>query len=147
VPGIAGTYVHTAFFVVVAIKQMYAGHAKQAGLAVLAAASTARNGRFVVIVDEDIDPSNMKEVIWAMTTRCDPATDIEIVKDCWATPLDPRMPPEQTANGPHTNSRAIYYAVRPWTWRNKFPPVNRIDKEQRAAILSKYGTEFPFKRR
>ena len=77
------------------------------GMAVLGcAASTARNGRFVVIVDEDIDPSNMKEVIWAMTTRVDPATDIEIVENCWATPFDPRMPPEQT------RERAVHQLAR-----------------------------------
>jgi UbiD family decarboxylase len=147
VPGIVGAYVHNPFFIVVAIRQQYAGHAKQAGLAVLGCAASARNGRFVVIVDEDIDPSNMDEVIWAMTTRVDPATDIEIVQNCWATPLDPRMPPAQAANGPHTNARAIYYAVRPWAWRDKFPPVNRIDKDQRAAILKKYGRMLPFPRR
>ncbi len=55
----------------------------------------------------------MKEVIWAMTTRADPKTDIEIIENCWATPLDPRMPPVQTANGPFTNSRVIFYAVKP----------------------------------
>jgi 4-hydroxy-3-polyprenylbenzoate decarboxylase len=82
-----------------------------------------------------------------MTTRVDPETDIEIVPNCWATPLDPRMPPEQAANGPHTNSRAIYYAVRPWAWRDQFPPVNRIDKEQRMAILRKYAAALPFPRR
>jgi len=146
VPGIVSTYVHNPFLVVVAIKQQYAGHAKQAGMAVLGSAASARNGRFVVIVDDDIDPSNMKEVIWAMTTRADPKTDIEIVENCWATPLDPRMPPEQTANGPFTNSRAIFYAVRPWAWKDKFPPVNRIDKDQREAILKKYGDTFAFPR-
>jgi UbiD family decarboxylase len=29
----------------------------------------------------------MKEVIWAMTTRADPKTNIEIIENCWATPL------------------------------------------------------------
>jgi 4-hydroxy-3-polyprenylbenzoate decarboxylase len=146
VPGIVGTYVHNPFLVVVAIRQQYAGHAKQAGMAVLGSAASSRNGRFVVIVDEDIDPSNMKEVIWAMTTRVDPKTDIEIVDGCWATPLDPRMPPEQTASGPFTNSRAIVYAVRPWSWKDKFPPVNRIDQDQREAILKKFGDMFAFPR-
>ena len=145
VPAIAGVYVHNSFFVVVSIKQQYAGHARQAGMAVLGCAAGARNGRFVVIVDEDIDPSNMDEGIWAMTTRVDPASDIQVVEDCWATPLDPRMPPEQAAGGPHTNSRGIFYAVRPWNWRDKFPPVNRIDKDQRAAIVKKYGAMFPFR--
>ncbi len=147
VPAIAGTYVHNSFFIVVAIKQQYAGHAKQAGHAVLGCAASARNGRFVVIVDEDIDPSNMDEVIWAMTTRVDPATDIEIVENCWATPLDPRMPPDKTANGPHTNSRAIYYAVRPWEWKDKFPLVNRIGKDQLEAMVKKYSGVLPFPRR
>jgi 4-hydroxy-3-polyprenylbenzoate decarboxylase len=89
----------------------------------------------------------MKEVIWAMTTRADPKTDIESIENCWATALDPRMPPEQTANGPFTNSRAIFYAVRPWGWKDKFPPVNRIDKDQREAIPKKYGDVFAFPRR
>ena len=142
IPAIQGVYVYNPFFVVVSIKQQYAGHAKQTGMAVLGSAACARNGRYVVIVDEDIDPSNMDEVHWAMTTRVDPATDIEIVPNCWATPLDPRMPPDQTANGPHTNSRAIYYAVRPWAWKDKFPAVNRIDKDQRAAIVNKFGDIF-----
>ena len=102
VPGIAGAYVHHMFLVVVAIKQQYAGHAKQAGMAVLGCSACARNGRFVVIVDEDIDPSNMDEVMWAMTTRVDPATDIEIVENCWATPARPahaaRARPERPAH-------------------------------------------------
>ena len=86
VPGIVGTYVHHMFLVVVAIKQQYAGHAKQAGMAVLGCSASARNGRFVVIVDEDIDPSNMDEVMWAMTTRVDPATDIEIIHELLGDP-------------------------------------------------------------
>jgi len=144
VPGIAGVYVHNSFLIVVAIEQKYAGHARQAGMAVQGCSAAARNGRFVIVVDEDIDPSNMEEVIWAMTTRVDPATDIQTITGCWATPLDPRMPPELSANGPHVNSRAILYAVRPWEWRDKFPKVNRIDKDQRAAILAKYGAVLPF---
>jgi 3-polyprenyl-4-hydroxybenzoate decarboxylase len=86
-------------------------------------------------------------VIWAMTTRVECNTDIEIVENCWATPLDPRMSPDRTANGPYTNSRAIFYAVRPWDWKDKFPPVNRIGKDQMDAILKKYGDQFPFPRR
>jgi hypothetical protein len=57
------------------------------------------------------------------------------------------MPPERTLNGPHTNSRAIYYAVRPWAWKDKFPPVNRIGKDQRDAMVRKYSGQLPFPRR
>jgi 4-hydroxy-3-polyprenylbenzoate decarboxylase len=107
----------------------------------------ARNGRYVVIVDEDIDVSSLQEVVWAMMTRVDPATDIQIFDNAWATPLDPRMPPDVAAQGPHTNSRAIFYAVRPWAWRDKFPKVNRIDADQRESVLQKYADVFNFPKR
>ncbi len=144
VPGIKGVYVHNAFCVVVAIEQRYAGHAKQAGMAALGSSVAARNGRYIIVVDEDIDPSNMKEVWWAMTTRVDPATDIQTVDNCWASPLDPRMPPDLSTDGPHVNSRAIFYAVRPWEWRDKFPMVNRIDPDQRDEMVEKYKSILPF---
>jgi len=144
VPGVVGAYFHNAFLAVIAIQQRYAGHAKQAGMAVLGCAAAARNGRFVVIVDEDIDPSNMQEVWWAMTTRVDPVTDIQIVDNCWASPLDPRMPPDLSHDGPHVNSRAIFYAVRPWAWRKEFPMVNRIDPDQREEVVRKYQSLLPF---
>ena len=43
------------------------------GLMHMAAAAGIRNGRWIVIVDDDIDPYDLKEVLWAMTTRCDPS--------------------------------------------------------------------------
>lgn len=144
VPGVVGAYIHNAFLAVVAIEQRYAGHAQQAGMAVLGCATAARNGRFVVVVDEDIDPTNLNEVLWAMTSRVDPATDIQIVENCWASPLDPRMPPDLSQHGPHVNSRAIYYAVRPWAWKDEFPAVNRIDPDQREAMIEKYKSILPF---
>ena len=79
VPGVQGVWNHEAgagrLFNVVSIKQMYAGHAKQAGLIAANCRSGVYAGRWVVVVDEDIDPSNIHDVIWAMSTRCDPAED------------------------------------------------------------------------
>jgi 4-hydroxy-3-polyprenylbenzoate decarboxylase len=147
VPGIVGVFVHHPMLIVVSIKQQYAGHAKQTGMAVLGCASAARNGRFVIIVDEDIDPSNMDEVVWAMSTRVDPSVDIQTVTNCWASPLDPRMPPDVSENGPHINSRAILYAIRPWEWRDRFPAVNRISREQMAEVVKKYTGVLPFPKR
>jgi 4-hydroxy-3-polyprenylbenzoate decarboxylase len=144
VQDIAGVWQHNRFFVVVAIHQRYPGHAKQAGHAANVCAEGARNGRWVIVVDEDIDPSNMSEVMWAMQTRVDPVRDIELVDGCWSTPLDPRMPPEKKANGDHTNSRAIVYAVRPYQWRDKFPEVSRTSRERRTAVIEKYRGVLPF---
>jgi 4-hydroxy-3-polyprenylbenzoate decarboxylase len=141
---IAGVYNHTSYLCVVAIKQRYAGHAKQAGLAALACSSAARNGRYVVVVDEDIDPSNIKEVMWAMMTRVDPATNIDLIDGCWSTPLDPRMPPSKRESRDHTNSRAVFYAVRPFEWRDKFPKVSRTSRELREAVVKKFSGVIPF---
>lgn len=141
---IAGVYNYYPYLVVVSIRQRYAGHAKQTGMAALSCAAGARNGRYVVIVDEDIDPTNLQEVLWAMQTRADPATNIELIDGCWSTPLDPRMPPERRESGDHTNSRAIFYAVRPWAWREKFPKVSRASRELRRRVMEKYRAIVPF---
>jgi len=143
---IAGVWTHNPFLVVVSIKQRYAGHAKQTGMAILACSASARNGRYVVIVDEDIDPSDLKEVVWAMQTRVDPATDIQLVDNCWSTPLDPRMSPAQREARDHTNSRAIFYAVRPFNWKDKFPQVSRSPRELRHRVIEKYRDVLPFPR-
>src|SRR5581483_10609902 len=128
---------------VVSIRQRYPGHAKQAAMAMV---SGLRNGRWVVIVDEDIDPYNLKEVLWAMTTRCDPVRDIEIVDGCWSTPLDPLVSsnPEKKASGDHTNSVAIYYATRPFHLRDSFPKVSRSPRALREQVVEKYRSVLPF---
>lgn len=141
---VVGVFYHTPFLWVIAIKQRYAGHAKQAGLAALSCSASARNGRYVVIVDEDIDPSNMKEVMWAMMTRVEPKTDIEIIDNCWSTPLDPRMSPEKKDSKDYTNSRAIFYAVRPFEWRDQFPKVSRSSRELREKAIKKFQNIIPF---
>ena len=143
---IAGVYNHTSYLTVVSIKQKYAGHAKQAGTAALSCAAANRNGRYVVVVDEDIDPTNIKEVLWAMMTRIDPPTNIDIVDGCWSTPLDPRMPPEKRDNKDHTNGRAIFYAVRPFAWKEKFPKVSRSSRELRERTIAKFRNIIPFPR-
>src|SRR5260370_21931859 len=74
-------------FNVIAIKQAYAGHAKQAAMAAASCQSGSYLGRFVVVVDDDIDPTNLFDVLWAMCTRCDPAEDIDIIRNRWRRPL------------------------------------------------------------
>lgn len=144
IQSVVGVYNHSPYFTVVAIQQKYAGHAKQAGLATLSCAAAARNGRYVVVVDEDIDPTNLKEVLWAMMTRVDPPTNIDIVDGCWSTPLDPRMPPDKRESKDHTNGRAIFYAVRPFEWKDKFPNVSRSSRELRERVIAKFRNVIPF---
>ena len=74
-----------------------------------------------------------------MVTRSDPATSIDIIKDAWSTPLDPRISPEEKAKGNFTNSRGIINACRPWHWKDQFPKVNMPSPELRRKSREKFG--------
>jgi 4-hydroxy-3-polyprenylbenzoate decarboxylase len=79
-----------------------------------------------------------------MMTRVVQATNIDLIDKCWSTPLDPRMPPDKRAAKDHTNSRAIFYAVRPFEWRDKFSKTSRTSREMREQIVKKFGDVIPF---
>jgi 4-hydroxy-3-polyprenylbenzoate decarboxylase len=93
-------------------------------------------GRWVVVVDSDIDPTNLDDVIWAMSTRCDPVADIEYIKRAWSTPLDPML-----RTPPWESTRAIVNACRPWEWRNEFPEVASASPERRREVEQKWAAE------
>jgi len=141
-PGVKGVWVHepgcARMFNVISIKQAYAGHARQAGHLAAACQSGSYLGRFVVVVDEDIDPSNLDQVLWAMCTRCDPVEDIDFIKRAWSGPLDPRLPKGRTAN-----SRAIFDACRPYEMLGEFPSVVRASSELREQVLRKFEAQLP----
>lgn len=109
---------------IIAIEQRYAGHATQVGHVASQCHVGAYAGKYVIVVDDDIDVTNLDEVIWAMVTRSDPATSIDIIHNAWSTALDPRIHPDEKAKGKLVNSRAIIDATRPYEWRDRFPPVN-----------------------
>ncbi len=143
IPGIKGSWIMKAggsrYLRVISVSQRYAGHAKQAGIAAMTGAEGAFHGRFVIVVDEDIDPSNEQDVLWAIATRCDPATSIEIIHDWWATPLDPLLPPEKRASGNLTTSRAVIMACRPFHWMKDFPKVNKVSDGLREQMVKKWS--------
>ncbi len=147
IPGIKGVWHMRAggarLINVIAIEQKYAGHAKQVAMAAMSGAEGAYHGRFVIVVDDDIDPSNDEDVLWAVATRCDPATSMEVIHGCWSTSVDPTIPPERKKQGDLTNSRAIILACRPYYWRKDFPRVNRASDDLRVRTLEKWPHLFP----
>jgi len=70
---------------VVSIRKQYAGHAKRVMFGLWSILRQFMYTKFIVVVDEDIDPRNWQEVIWAMTTRMDPVRDTVLVDN---TPID-----------------------------------------------------------
>jgi 3-polyprenyl-4-hydroxybenzoate decarboxylase len=95
--------------------------------------------RFVVVVDDDVDPSNLADVMWAVATRCEPAEGIDILRNAWSSALDPRISPDDNARGVTSHSKAIIDACRPFSWREKFPPTPALSADEVRGIEAKWG--------
>ena len=93
----------------------------------------------MVVVDDDVDVSDLEEVIWAACTRCDPATNIGFIRGAWSSSLDPMISPEQRKAGNLTNSRAIINACRPFHWKDDFQKVNAPSPEARREAWDRWG--------
>jgi 4-hydroxy-3-polyprenylbenzoate decarboxylase len=130
-----------AEIVVVSIEQDYAGHAKQAAAAVRGARATGTMTRMVVVVDEDIEPGNLEEVLFALSSRVDPAEDVDIVEGLPSANLDPRVSPERMDEGDLTSSTMLVNACKPYHWKDEFPRRNRISDDVRAEMVEKWDVE------
>ena len=62
----------------VAIKQRYPGHAVQTGHVVSQCGAAAYASKYIVVVDDDVDVSDLDHLLWAMLTRTDPAESIPV---------------------------------------------------------------------
>ncbi|MBW8904669.1 MAG: 4-hydroxy-3-polyprenylbenzoate decarboxylase [Betaproteobacteria bacterium] len=70
---------------VVSMRKQYAGHAKRIMFGIWSYLRQFMYTKFIVVVDDDIDVRDWKEVIWALTTRVDPGRDVLIAE---RTPID-----------------------------------------------------------
>ncbi|GED21051.1 4-hydroxy-3-polyprenylbenzoate decarboxylase [Halomonas halmophila] len=70
---------------VVTMKKRYQGHAKRVMMGVWSFLRQFMYTKFVVVLDDDVDARDWKDVIWAITTRMDPARDTVMVEN---TPID-----------------------------------------------------------
>ncbi|UCG63795.1 MAG: UbiD family decarboxylase, partial [Deltaproteobacteria bacterium] len=105
IPGIRGVYSVPAAaggfgMIVVSIEQKHAGHASQVASLAAQCPGGAYNSKWIIVVDEDVDPTDLEQVLWAMCTRCNPPDDIDILRNTWSTYLDPtKNPPEERPYG------------------------------------------------
>jgi len=140
VPDVQAVWAHeiggARMFNVVSIKQRYAGHARQAGHILSQCGVGAYMSRWSVVVDEDIDPANLQEVMWAVATRTDPAIDIDIIQRGMGSKNDP-MYVAYPYNAP-LSSKAIVDACRPWDHLDEFPPVAEASKELQEKVRAKW---------
>ena len=95
--------------VVISLQQLYGGHAKQAAMVAAGVLAMAYALKYVIVVDDDIDPSNISEVLWALGTRSEPE-EIETIKGWWGNWSNPLLTPEQRKLDDRTRSLGIILA-------------------------------------
>lgn len=70
---------------VISMKKAYPGHAKRVMLGAWSYLRQFMYTKWMIVVDDDIDARDWKDVMWAMSTRMDPARDITVIEN---TPID-----------------------------------------------------------
>jgi len=131
---------------VVSIKNLYAGHSRQAGI-IASQCHGAYGASYVIVVDEDIDPSNIKDVMWAVSMRTEPKRAVQILDYCWGshlTMLDPS--PVQKADYAMLPEKATYMSkviidgCKPLEWDPSWHQEVRINPELRQKMAERWGS-------
>jgi 4-hydroxy-3-polyprenylbenzoate decarboxylase len=141
-PDILGVWNHEAGpatrFTVVQIRQRYPGHSRNVLHVACSCQGGAYAGKWTVVVDEDIDAGDLDQVLWAMSTRFDPVTDVDIVQKAWASKRDPLY-----LQG-NFNNRILIDACIPYDkkLKNEFPPVVDVSPKLREQLRAKFPRIF-----
>jgi len=139
VPGIAGVYVYPASasaagLMVVSMKQLYAGHAAQVLALAAQCPAAAYVIRWIVAVDDDVDPTDIGEVIWAMSVHANPADDIDILRKTWSYRTDPSLAPDDRPYG----SKALIDACLPHKYRATQPRRARLSRATYERVAARW---------
>jgi len=144
VGGVRGVYAHPAAasgwgMVVVSLTQLYAGHVAQVLALTAQCPAAAYYTKWIIAVDDDVDPTDFNQVMWALSTRCHPSRDLDILRNTWSTGLDPsQYPPEERPYG----SKVLIDACKPHRHMQHFPKSTQLRRgvyEKLAARWSELG--------
>jgi 4-hydroxy-3-polyprenylbenzoate decarboxylase len=146
VGGVRGVYAHPAAasgwgMVIVSLTQLYAGHAAQVLALTAQCPAAAYFTKWVIAVDDDVDPTDFNQVMWALSTRCHPSRDLDILRNTWSTGLDPsQYPPEERPYG----SKVLIDACKPHRHMKHFPKSTQLRRgvyDRVAARWSELGLD------
>ena len=106
VQAVNATYTH-GLVVIVSTKKRYGGFAKAVGLRVLTTPHGLGYAATVIVVDEDVDPFNLPQVMWALSTKMNPSGDLVVVPNLPVLELAPQ------ANAPGIVDKLVIDATTP----------------------------------
>jgi len=142
VPGVCGVYAHPAAaagwgMIVVSLRQHYAGHAAQVLALAAQCPAAAYYTKWVIAVDDDVDPTDVNQVFWALSTRCDPTQDLDILRNTWSTGLDPsKFPAEERPYG----SKVLINACKPHRHLKSFPQRTLLRRQTYEKVAARWKT-------
>jgi UbiD family decarboxylase len=121
---------------VVSMKQKYAGHVAQVLALAAQCPAAAFFTKWIIAVDEDVDPTDFNQVLWALSTRCSPIDDLEFMKRTWSSPLDTaQYPPELRPYG----SKVLVDACKPHRHIQHFPQQTLLRRETYEHVTKRWS--------
>lgn len=152
VPGIRQVYVHpvtNGTTTVVQIEKVNEGHAKMVAAALWSSNAALYRYKFVIVVDEDVDPGDYSAIDWAIAYRVRPGTDdIVVFPGSFGSPIDPSTPLEDRDVGRLGSglwNRMLIDATRTFryepqeAWGGKnFPPTVAPAEEDLRIVLERW---------
>ena len=141
IPGVTGVWFGLGLvwpvFLVISIQQSYSGHAKQAALAAASCRANTVGGLFVIVVDDDIDITNEKDVIWAITSRAN-MDNIQIISGIQTKTGSPKKASAPGEEPVLVNDRVIIDACWPYERRKQFPVTSCFSPLYQKKIIEKW---------
>src|SRR5215469_2914822 len=141
VPGVVAAYAHPAAasgwgMVTVALRQQYPGHAAQVLALAAQCPAAAYYSKWIIAVDEDVDPTDFDQVMWALSSRCNPSEDMDFQRNTWSTGLDPsQYPPEVRPYG----SKVLINACKPHRFIKQFPRSTLLREETYKRVAARWS--------
>ena len=143
VPGVHQVWCHeiggARMLHAISIHQRYPGHAVQAAHVGAQCGASAYGSKYIVVLDDDVDVTNLDHMLWAMLTRTDPKESIQFITGSWDSAADPALPPDRRDSGDLTHSVALINACKPYHWRDKFPPTTVPSPEVARKARERFG--------
>lgn len=132
---------------VVSIKNSFAGHSRQAGLIASQCHTGNYQGNWVIVVDDDIDPTVLNDVLWRVVTRIDARRAIQVLDYLWSSNMALIDPSRAFINAewPLTPNRATYRsgavidACIPVEWDHRWHRAVKPSRQLTDRVMQKWG--------
>ncbi|WP_347707508.1 hypothetical protein [Clostridium sp. cel8] len=117
--------------VIISTKSRFGGYGKSVAMRLISTPHGMPYSKIVVVVDETVDPFNLEQVMWALTTRVRPDKDVVLIPNSPGIPLDPSSDP------PGMNTKLIIDATTP-VYPDKSMDVNTLDTPSKSDYWLSY---------